>query len=77
MAFFNRSNKEQSNVADKVLEAIKKLGNVTLGDGKLTKETGLDARTILASIALLEEEQKIRVITAPKKEFLITELQHK
>jgi hypothetical protein len=77
MTFFNRSNAGQSHIADQVYEAIKKLGNVTLGDGKLTAETRLDARSILASVALLDEEQKILVTTGPKSEFLITELQHK
>jgi hypothetical protein len=77
MAFFSRSSAEQSRIVDKVQDAIKKLGNVTLGDGKLTAETGLDARSILASVILLDQERKIVVQTGPKAEFLITGLEHK
>jgi hypothetical protein len=76
MTFFNRSNQEHSRIADQVYDAIKKLGNVTLGDGKLTAETRLDGRSILASVVLLEQERKILVTAVPKSEFLITELQH-
>jgi hypothetical protein len=77
MTFFNRSSQEHSLIADRVYDAIKKLGNITLGDGKLTAETRLDAKSILASVVLLEQEGKIVVTAVPKSEFLITELQHK
>jgi hypothetical protein len=73
MTFFNRQNAAQSHLADKVHEAIRKLGSVTLGDGKLTGETKLDARSILASVLLLSEKRKIEMTTTPKNEFLITQ----
>lgn len=57
---------EQSGQADKVHEVIRRHGSLTLGDGTLSKETGLDIRAILAAIELLSEEGKLIVTMTPK-----------
>ena len=66
MAYYSRLSMEQSRQADKVHEVIRKHGSLTLGDGTLSKETGLDVRAILAAIELLSEEGKLIVTMTPK-----------
>jgi hypothetical protein len=66
MPYYSRLNMGQSDQANKVHEVIKKHGTLTLGDGTLTKETGLDCRSILAAIELLSEEGKLVVTMTPK-----------
>lgn len=72
MGFYSRAVKEQSRLTDEVYEAIARLGRVVLGDGRLTKETHQDGRSILAALELLAEEGKIRIEGTPKEEFSVT-----
>jgi hypothetical protein len=48
MAFFSRHDAAQSGITDKVHAVIDRHGGTVLGDGLLTKETNLDARSIRA-----------------------------
>ena len=72
MGFYSRQNAEQSRLTDEVYAVILRHNGVVLGDGRLTKETKQDARSILAAIELLAEEEKIRIETRPKNEFVVT-----
>jgi putative IMPACT (imprinted ancient) family translation regulator len=69
MGFYSRQNVEQSRLTDEVYAVIQRHDGVVLGDGRLTKETKQEARSILAAIELLAEEKKIRIETSPKEEF--------
>jgi hypothetical protein len=71
MGFYSRQNAEQSRLTDEVYAVIERHHGVVLGDGRLTKETKQDARSILAAIELLVEEEKIRIESSPKKEFMV------
>jgi hypothetical protein len=66
MGFYSRNNEEQSRITDKVYEAIQGCEGVVLGDGHLTAETELDARSIYAALELLEAEGKIAITVTPK-----------
>lgn len=66
-AFFSRQNSAQSVITDKVYSVIERHGGTVLGNGLLTKETELDANSILAALDLLAAEGKIEITTTPKK----------
>lgn len=53
--------------ADKIYDVIQRHGGTVLGDGLLTKETNLDARTILAALDVLAEQGRIRITMTPKQ----------
>ena len=71
VAFFSRVNERQSQLTDELFAVIEHHGSVVLGDGRLTKETSLDARSILAAVELLAEEGKIIIETRPNEEFTV------
>lgn len=62
MTFFSRGDAEQSKITDAVYAVIGTHDGLVLGDGKLTNETGLDAKSILAALELLESEGKIKLV---------------
>lgn len=64
---FSRNNGEQSRITDQVLAVIEKHGGALLGNGLLTKETELDARSILAALDLLSKEGKVRIVLTRKR----------
>jgi hypothetical protein len=63
MAHHSRTNRDHSELADKVLAIMKRDvgpdGVVSL-TGQLTRETGSDLKSVLAALELLHEEGKIR-----------------
>jgi hypothetical protein len=63
---FSRSNAEQSRITDQVWAVVERHGGAVLGDGLLTRETDLDARSILAALDLLTKEGKIRITVSPR-----------
>ena len=69
MAHYSRTNKDHSELADKVFAIMKRdagADSVVSLTGQLTRETGKDLKSILAALELLHEEGKIRWV--PKEE---------
>jgi hypothetical protein len=70
MGPYSRQSAEESNLSDEVYAVIEHHRVVVLGDGRLTYETKQDTRSILAALALLEEERKITITRNPKDEII-------
>jgi hypothetical protein len=69
MAHYSRTNKDHSELADRVFAIMQRdagADGVVSLKGQLTRETGMDLKSVLAALELLYEEGKIRWV--PKDE---------